>query len=50
MLRLFAAATVLMMLAAIGLSVGEERVAAYFTDSHSMPHVVSTFFYGLSGR
>jgi hypothetical protein len=51
MLRLFAVATVAMMLmAAIGLSVGEEKVNAYFTGSQSVPHVVSTFFYGLSGR
>ncbi len=44
MLRLLAVATVAMMLmGAIGVGVGQISL-------QSMPHVVSTFFYGLSGR
>ena len=44
MLRLFTVATVAMMLmGAIGVSVGDVSL-------QSVPHVVSTLFYGLSGR
>ena len=44
MMRLFTVATVAMMLmSVIGVSVGEANL-------QSMPHAVSTFFYGLSGR
>jgi hypothetical protein len=44
MLRLLAVATVAMMvMGAIGVAVGQISL-------QSMPHVVSTFFYGLSGR
>ena len=51
MMRVFAVATVaLMLMASIGVSLGEVKVASYLSGAQSVPHVVSTFFYGLSGR
>jgi hypothetical protein len=46
MLRLFAVAAVALMMAAIGFSVNEAKI----TGSRPLPHTVSTFFYGLTGR
>jgi hypothetical protein len=50
MLRLFAIAAVAAIMGAIGVSVGELRFTGYFTGSRSVPHAVSTIFYGLRGR
>lgn len=50
MLRLFAIAAVALMMGTIGVSVGDASITSYLTSSRSMPHAVSTFFYGLSGR
>lgn len=51
MMRLFAVATVAMMLmASIGVSLGEVKVSSCLSGAQSVPHVISTFFYGLSGR
>ena len=50
MLRLIAVAAVAVIMGAIGVSMGEERITGYLTGSQSVPHVVSTFFFGLSGR
>lgn len=46
MLRLFAIAAVVLMLGVIGVGVGEVKL----TGSQSVPHVVATLFYDLSGR
>ena len=46
MLRLFAVAAAVVMMGVIGVGVGEVKL----TGPQSVPHVISTIFYGLSGR